>query len=365
MKSGAGLFASVFGVLASQLMFSAGTFAEVRTQIHFVDRCSKKPISVKAGQKVSVAIKIEGLTRRDPVRLTLVTGPKGYTDQGQQVVLQRQKGKKLTPDETGTVYFEKWIRVPKVDPIMASHPEQRMWEARVDWQQDPSAQGPTAGVGFAYLMLMPERSNKIYEIQGSPIQTWYTPFKPISDYKYNSDTGSMQLSRSVAWHESFGRLIDSEMGVSSIALQQGFVGAGPSPTNTAVGGRNGLVIFSGWKHWQRDPRVLHMTRRWRLAAKQGGAFGSRYKFERVPAKELSFINRSKKDGCGTWQYTREGTLDVGSLEVEFHVIPKSHGNSYEKMELFMNLNGLDSQADPSSEVVESDEESEILFNPAK
>ena len=351
----------------SYMMTPVQARAEARTLLSFLDRCDQSVVQVSALRKLAVGVHIDGLPPFSTIRLTMMSGPEGYLGETVKSFNRRRWGKKLKADATGSVHLVRNVRIPKPERSMRGQPEGRMWQARVDWEQENPPHGiPNAGISFASVFLLGSESEKLYEVLDTKaIATWYTPVSIASDYKYNHTEGQMHVHRGDAWHTTYGALSHNEFGFSSVAMNSGKFDNSSGIAVRELGGRDGLFIFKGWRKIQRDTHQIFLQKHWSLQLKQGGVFGTRYKFERMKVQEYSFQTKGRQLGCGYWSKTRIGTLDVGTRLLDFYVLPDSYSSSAQKMEEFINQNYEPMErAQVSSEGVEEDEsDSKILFNP--
>ena len=144
-------------------MTAGNVWAEARTQLSFVDRCDRNIVQVSPSRKLAVGVHIDGLPPFSTIRLSMISGPEGYLGETVKSFNRRRWGKKLHADENGAVHLVKNVRIPKPERSMRGQPGGRMWQARVDWEQENPPNGiPNAGISFAGVFLLGSESEKIY-----------------------------------------------------------------------------------------------------------------------------------------------------------------------------------------------------------
>jgi hypothetical protein len=354
-------FKIALGILAAAGSFCLKAHADhdstPGTKVRFVDNCTGEETATTSPNGVSIAVDIEQLDRLKPLWIELQVGPPEQPDGSH--IFSTYKLKKIyypndhkflrhlrigpssledVVDDKGHFHLKKHLTVKHRDDKLLKNPENRVWVARLRWTQSgmENLNLGKGGSGGAWIYLLESTGDRFYRAVRPSVCSWQTPIQIQSEYRYNSDIDDMHLTSKTKWFEVQG----NKRGVAAGLLRNqnfGGIAAGghqnynPNPMLMNPGAVPGGVAGWYFKHWKTVSATrgsTQVSRTWVMGTDQGGFFGTRYHFDRIPVEEYALEKKGIFE-CAKWNVVRRGYLDVGFQETDFYIVPKSMASQSE------------------------------------
>jgi len=340
--------------LSSSLLLSC--WAQGSSEVHFVDSCTGELTATASSQGFSVVVDVKGLSPDFPVIVDLQVGPDHLFNVRNHFAVTRVK-KTTYPHADGTFFLKKKIKLGKIAKAEGDPPVGKIWVARLSWAQNRRGQ-LTSQLAWASIYVMSDDSQKFYERLGDPVSRWFSPVVIASEYHRNLSSMALNFSRELDWKETFGGSATFDLGAAP-DLSSNVASRGPLMA-TEWGSAAGW-FFRGWRAMRQDAVEVGVVRKWTLEQDQGGFFGTRTSFVRLPVQE--YVLRPKKGwfDCSRWEKSTQGLLDIGKPELDFYIVPSSYATSYESAESYLNRQSPSSHFKPQLEYQVSGSGDELLF----
>lgn len=321
-----------------------------QTHVSFVNMCSGNKVAVSRSRESHLNVDLENLNPGEPLWVEIRVKPAQELP-GQNSSLFRSKHLffRRVP-LNGKMHFTRRLNLSPSDQI---------WNASVNWTQ---GQGKLAGGSSAAIYSLSRdkiRNSRFFQVKDAVQCVWETGLKVSSEYHYNRDAAPLFITREYP-------------NISQVSSERG-VALGLAPVQTdrcelpllKESDLGTGWIFAGMKSTFSESNIETLTRKWKVSGHQGGMFGDRISFSRIPVVE--FVSQVARSGCRHWVKNREGLLDVGKHTSDFYVVPQDLAGSPNRAAEFMEkmrptVNTCGNQlANGNAEFLIAHEDDEILF----
>ena len=298
-------------------VFSYSAQAEVptSTKVYFIDECSGQQTFVTTPAGVSLKIELNHLFPYTNTEILVEYVPAGLTeDLSKKYVIALSSI--YTADEKGTLNLK--LPLPKnklLDSIEEKIPGYNIWNVNLTWHQNNSKNETISSSDYSSLLRLQEMV-PFYKVVSNSKCYWETKPTVNSEYYLNEDQPLMAIRRQTILSDPSGRGTGITLGNSPM-----YAG---NLMNIPMASSSALPAF-GWffKDWSKEKSLeesVEVSRTWSLPKNTGGFFFNRYSFKRVSAERYEWKINSE-NGCGSFQKTASGDLDIGNNLDEFYSIP--------------------------------------------
>lgn len=277
-------------------------------KIAFYDLCSKKDISISTGLKVGLRADFKDLEPGKTLAIEATLTPTGvHSDSSSRSTIRFRKNIQANSD--GQVVLSRTVKF-KDAPTPVLEPE-TLWNVRLVWHQ---IETPFGGGSHNAIRVVEKKIDRLFQILSPVICSWETPVALDSEYYFNQNEDSMEVSRDFISQRNI-----TDVQGPNLELWDHLISNGPF---SQIRGLAPFQYSYPWAFlWATRTQLDRPTRRvrqtWKLSRGEGGFFGRRLTFERFRAMEL----RKEKIGqCPVWTIGRMGYLDSGKVSMEFDLV---------------------------------------------
>ncbi|MGE3609125.1 MAG: hypothetical protein AB7I27_06020 [Bacteriovoracaceae bacterium] len=318
------------------LLFSY--MAAAKTNVEFVDVCSKQSIRVSTPNGTALRIRLSELDPEDYLEISVTFRPAGIVEDlkplemttvnyyyGKSGDIGSLLRKKISIKKDGTLDIllpvpnEQWMRL-----VEQKHNEYRIWDAEIRWVQPNSK---NAGSGISSFYRSPN-NEVFYQLQSEGLCQWEGEADVSSKLYENRSTTFMNVIResTFQWEQTNNRGFvlgyDNNTG-NTIPL------GSVAQNNPALG-----WFFKDWQTQIIGQEYFKYERKYALNRDEVGFFISRMSFNRHEVKRFEWIQGPNQ--CGEYLETGSGFLDIGQASEGFLVIPKRFFPRQKKLKEFIN-----------------------------
>ena len=351
-------------ILLSIISYSAQAEVPPSTKVYFIDECSGQQTFVTTPAGVSLKIELNHLFPYTNTEILAEYVPAGLSEDLSKKYLIALNSI-YTSDAQGTLILK--LPLPKnklLNAIEAQIPGYNIWNVNLTWHQTNSKNETISSSNYSSLLRLQEMV-PFYKVVSASKCYWETKPTINSEYYLNEDQPFMAIRRQITLSDPFG-------GENGITLGNSPMYAG-NLMNVPMSHSSTLPAF-GWffKSWSKEKSLeesVEVSRAWSIPKNTGGFFFNRYSFKRVLAERYEW-SANTQNGCGSFQKTASGDLDIGNNIDEFYSIPTYLSGSPEAALSFLEKlrptldtckTGVQVSANKSDYLVSSDEGKLMFF----
>ncbi len=254
----------------------------------FVDLCTRGVSVFTTPNGNSLKVELRGIDPSRGMNVNIRWGLAGIQNPSsdQTRILNDYRFDETEIPGSGVFYF-KLPKARALDQVQMKIPGSRIWNATVT-----VTQGDEVSVGDSSILRVGEGID-YFQVKETPMCTWSSAPQISSSYYFNSSSGPMWVSKKIVEY--------SESGMGNEFLP---------------------VYFKGKSREAYLNHRIELDRSWKLSLNQGGLFADRLSFSRFEADHLEW-KAGDEGGCGHYEVTERGVLDVAEPITEFYTVPKS------------------------------------------
>lgn len=302
------------------VLLTSPAWALPKTSVAFMDACSGDQTALSGPATTRLIVLLEKLQPHLPLTVKVTWRPAGLADdlsrKNSKVEIYRRaaygsRGRVVGRD--GEVYMELALPPAKwMYQVEQQHQTSRLWQADVLWWQE-GVDGKSGTGGSTLARMLPEQKS-FYQVTGPRECVWESAPTVSSKPYENPVNDFMNIVRQYQnqWHVGW---------MAGLALGPNNITGAATPLLTTLGGGNYGWLFKDWQNQYTHDQIFEVEKKWVLRREEFGVFATRFTHSRLPVRRWSW---EKKVGqCGKWRASETGKIDVGIVNEDFYVIPKS------------------------------------------